>query len=209
MQDFSSTNESWFQTFLKKFSLCNFLLLITAYIISYLEVIDRTGGKNITRPISPYPDRTSSVNKIIIWLQKQRYGKAPVQQYSDNQRANQIAPFSFGPAFHKINICNIKTILFCFQEMPPGMRILLSFVQDNRLRLIDWFNQFDKDQSGGISREEFRKGLKETGLVMTTVSTLRWFPFSYLVQLILLKRPRLVSKTTSHRRPTIAGHNFS
>ncbi|XP_031572128.1 leucine-rich repeat-containing protein 74A-like [Actinia tenebrosa] len=54
------------------------------------------------------------------------------------------------------------------KEMPPGMRILLDFVQDNRLRLIDWFNQFDKDQSGGISREEFRKGLKETGLVMTT-----------------------------------------
>ena len=55
--------------------------------------------------------------------------------------------------------------------MPPGMRILLSFIQDNRLRLVDWFNQFDKDHSGGISREEFKTGLKETGLVMTQVST--------------------------------------
>ncbi|XP_001628105.2 leucine-rich repeat-containing protein 74A [Nematostella vectensis] len=53
------------------------------------------------------------------------------------------------------------------KEMPPGMRILLNFISENRLRLIDWFNQFDKDHSGGISREEFSKGLKETGLVMT------------------------------------------
>ncbi|CAH3040085.1 unnamed protein product [Pocillopora meandrina] len=53
------------------------------------------------------------------------------------------------------------------KEMPPGMRILLTFIQDNRLRLVDWFNQFDKDHSGGISREEFKIGLKETGLVMT------------------------------------------
>lgn len=53
------------------------------------------------------------------------------------------------------------------KEMPPGMRILLTFIQDNRLRLIDWFNQFDKDHSGGISRDEFKTGLKETGLVMT------------------------------------------
>lgn len=50
------------------------------------------------------------------------------------------------------------------------MRILLTFIQDNRLRLVDWFNQFDKDHSGGISREEFKIGLKETGLVMTQVS---------------------------------------
>lgn len=53
------------------------------------------------------------------------------------------------------------------KEMPPGMRILLNFVQDNRLRLVDWFNQFDKDHSGGISRDEFKTGLRETGLVMT------------------------------------------
>lgn len=50
------------------------------------------------------------------------------------------------------------------------MRILLNFVQDNRLRLVDWFNQFDKDHSGGISRDEFKTGLRETGLVMTQVA---------------------------------------
>ena len=49
------------------------------------------------------------------------------------------------------------------------MRILLSFIQDNRLRLVDWFHQFDKDRSGGISLDEFKQGLKETGLVMTQV----------------------------------------
>lgn len=58
------------------------------------------------------------------------------------------------------------------------MRILLSFIQDNRLRLVDWFNQFDKDHSGGISREEFKTGLKETGLVMTQVSTVTNKSFS-------------------------------
>lgn len=51
------------------------------------------------------------------------------------------------------------------------MRILLNFVQDNRLRLVDWFNQFDKDHSGGISRDEFKTGLRETGLVMTQVAS--------------------------------------
>ena len=50
------------------------------------------------------------------------------------------------------------------------MRILLNFIQDNRLRLVDWFNQFDKDHSGGISRDEFKIGLRETGLVMTQVA---------------------------------------
>lgn len=50
------------------------------------------------------------------------------------------------------------------------MRILLNFIQDNRLRLVDWFNQFDKDHSGGISRDEFKTGLRETGLVMTQVA---------------------------------------
>ena len=58
------------------------------------------------------------------------------------------------------------------------MRILLTFIQDNRLRLVDWFNQFDKDHSGGISREEFKTGLKETGLVMTQVSTVTNKSFS-------------------------------
>ena len=64
------------------------------------------------------------------------------------------------------------------------MRILLSFIQDNRLRLVDWFNQFDKDHSGGISREEFKTGLKETGLVMTQVYFSR--KSCYFLSLLLL-----------------------
>ena len=51
------------------------------------------------------------------------------------------------------------------------MRILMSFIEENKLRLIDWFHRFDKDRSGGISLDEFKKGLKETGLVMTQVTT--------------------------------------
>lgn len=64
----------------------------------------------------------------------------------------------------------LVTVCTFFQEMPPGMRILMDFIEENKLRLIDWFHQFDKDRSGGISRDEFKKGLKETGLVMTQVS---------------------------------------
>ena len=64
------------------------------------------------------------------------------------------------------------------------MRILLSFIQDNRLRLVDWFNQFDKDHSGGISREEFKTGLKETGLVMTQVYFSR--KSCYFLRIVLL-----------------------
>eukprot|EP00794_Sanderia_malayensis_P005720 gene5720-6420_t len=54
-------------------------------------------------------------------------------------------------------------------EMPPptGMEILIQFIQDNRLRLKDLFFQFDKDQSGDISRDEFKTGLKETGITMS------------------------------------------
>lgn len=64
------------------------------------------------------------------------------------------------------------------------MRILLTFIQDNRLRLVDWFNQFDKDHSGGISREEFKTGLKETGLVMTQVYYSKYI--CYFLQIFLL-----------------------
>ncbi|KAI8511565.1 hypothetical protein Bbelb_106650 [Branchiostoma belcheri] len=49
---------------------------------------------------------------------------------------------------------------------PSAMSILDTFVQENRLRMIDMFRQFDKDQSGDISAEEFKAGLKELGLVV-------------------------------------------
>ena len=60
-------------------------------------------------------------------------------------------------------------LLFIFKEMPQQMAILLDFIKVNRLRLVDWFFRFDKDHSGDISREEFKVGLKETGLKMTQV----------------------------------------
>ena len=50
------------------------------------------------------------------------------------------------------------------------MEILIQFIQDNRLRLKDLFFQFDKDHSGDISKEEFKTGLKETGIEMSNVS---------------------------------------
>ncbi len=49
------------------------------------------------------------------------------------------------------------------------MEILIQFIQHNRLRLKDLFFQFDKDQSGDISRDEFKAGLKETGMIMSEV----------------------------------------
>ncbi|XP_078676656.1 uncharacterized protein LOC144913685 [Branchiostoma floridae x Branchiostoma belcheri] len=49
---------------------------------------------------------------------------------------------------------------------PSAMSILDTFVQENRLRMIDMFRQFDKDQSGDISADEFKAGLKELGLAV-------------------------------------------
>ena len=70
----------------------------------------------------------------------------------------------------KIN-CNEFTGRLCliFQPPPSGMELLVQFIQDNRLRLKDLFFQFDKDHSGDISREEFKAGLKETGIQMNEV----------------------------------------
>lgn len=49
---------------------------------------------------------------------------------------------------------------------PSGMDVLVQFIQDNRMRLTDLFFQWDKDKSGDISKEEFLRGLLETGLKM-------------------------------------------
>ncbi|XP_035676401.1 leucine-rich repeat-containing protein 74A-like [Branchiostoma floridae] len=49
---------------------------------------------------------------------------------------------------------------------PSAMSILDTFVQENRMRMIDMFRQFDKDQSGDITAEEFKAGLKELGLAV-------------------------------------------
>lgn len=47
--------------------------------------------------------------------------------------------------------------------------MLVQFIQDNRMRLTDLFFQWDKDKSGDISKEEFLRGLLETGLKMDKV----------------------------------------
>ena len=49
------------------------------------------------------------------------------------------------------------------------MEILVQFIQDNRMRVKELFFQFDKDQSGDITRDEFKTGLKECGIKMSEV----------------------------------------
>ena len=53
------------------------------------------------------------------------------------------------------------------------MEILVQFIQDNRMRMKELFFQFDKDQSGDITRDEFKTGLKECGIKMDEVSHYR------------------------------------
>ena len=45
--------------------------------------------------------------------------------------------------------------------------ILKKYVEDKNYRLVDLFNQFDKDHSLSVTREEFRTGLKSIGVPMT------------------------------------------
>ena len=49
------------------------------------------------------------------------------------------------------------------------MEILVQFIQDNRMRVKELFFQFDKDQSGDITKDEFKAGLKECGIKMSEV----------------------------------------
>jgi len=51
--------------------------------------------------------------------------------------------------------------------LPSGMEILVQFIQDNRMRVKELFFQFDKDQSGDITKDEFKAGLKECGIKMS------------------------------------------
>ena len=44
--------------------------------------------------------------------------------------------------------------------------ILKQYVEDKNYRLVDLFNQFDKDNSLSVTREEFRQGLKSIGVPM-------------------------------------------
>ena len=43
------------------------------------------------------------------------------------------------------------------------------FVRDNREKMYDLFIQMDRDQSGDITLEEFKYGLKDFGLRLTNV----------------------------------------
>lgn len=45
--------------------------------------------------------------------------------------------------------------------------ILKKYVEEKNYRLVDLFNQFDKDNSLSVTREEFRQGLKSIGVPMT------------------------------------------
>ena len=45
--------------------------------------------------------------------------------------------------------------------------ILKKYVEDKNYRVVDLFNQFDKDKSMSVTREEFRIGLKSIGVPMT------------------------------------------
>lgn len=44
--------------------------------------------------------------------------------------------------------------------------ILKKYVEDKNYRLVDLFNQFDKDHSLSVTRDEFRQGLKGIGVPM-------------------------------------------
>jgi len=44
--------------------------------------------------------------------------------------------------------------------------ILKQYVEDKNYRLVDLFNQFDKDKSLSVTRDEFRQGLKSIGVPM-------------------------------------------
>ena len=50
------------------------------------------------------------------------------------------------------------------------MAVFDRFISENVDRLEDLFNQMDKDNSGDITLEEFKYGLKDFGLRLTSVS---------------------------------------
>ena len=51
------------------------------------------------------------------------------------------------------------------------MAVFDRFLNENAGRMEDLFNQMDKDGSGSITLEEFKYGLKDCGLRLTSVST--------------------------------------
>nr|CAB3263531.1 leucine-rich repeat-containing protein-like [Phallusia mammillata] len=47
------------------------------------------------------------------------------------------------------------------------MSKLRQYIEDNNLRLVDFFNQFDEDHSMTVTREEFQKGVETAGILLT------------------------------------------
>lgn len=47
------------------------------------------------------------------------------------------------------------------------LQILLKYLEENRLRMVDLFNMWDKDKSYNLTREEFRKGVEDSGIPFT------------------------------------------
>lgn len=52
-----------------------------------------------------------------------------------------------------------KENIFIQEDINP-LEILLTFMGEKKLRLVDLFKNLDKDQSGSLEREEFIEGLK-------------------------------------------------
>lgn len=54
-------------------------------------------------------------------------------------------------------------------KLKPKIKInpiikLRNFIEKHQIKLIDFFNKFDKDGSMSVSREEFREGILELGI---------------------------------------------
>lgn len=54
------------------------------------------------------------------------------------------------------------------KPQPEGMGIIADYLASKKQRLIDLFSQADKDKSWAITRDEFRKCIKEVGRVVHT-----------------------------------------
>ena len=48
-------------------------------------------------------------------------------------------------------------------RMHPMVK-LMAYIDKNNLRLVDFFNKFDKDGSMSVTHDEFRQGLKVCGV---------------------------------------------
>ena len=60
---------------------------------------------------------------------------------------------------HVTTVKESEGMMQSFTDKNP-LEILLLFMSDQNLRLVDLFKSFDKDQSMSLSREEFIEGLK-------------------------------------------------